>query len=56
MTTTQIAKGTSYHAHFTHTHIGFSNAFQRETNRYRNLGFRTFRNARASLTRETPAP
>lgn len=49
----RVAKGTNFRALFTHIHNGYPRTPQRATNRYWNLGFRTFRNARAPLTTVT---
>lgn len=46
----RVAKGTNFRAHFTHIHNGYPGTRQRATNTYRNLGFRTFRSARAPRT------
>ncbi len=49
----RVAKGTNYRAHFTHIDNGFTHTVLRATNRYHNLGFRTFRKGVAPLTTVT---
>ncbi len=51
----RVAKGTNYRAHFTHIDNGFTHTVLRATNRYHNLGFRTFRPGRNTINLQPPA-
>lgn len=49
----RVVKGSNFRAHFIHVHNGYRNGRRQVASTYPNLGFRTFRNARATVTPTT---